>query len=269
MATREERWAESGFLPKHMGDVLKCDDTRRRKFLLGRLAGKGFLEMELEEGFNRRGFVAHSVFRYYGLTEADVAEWSGQPPEAVEAFVDQLMADDELAKARGLQVALRRGSKAEKKKARAELAQRLETVSPEETEKVGTQKVRAYHEALRDLVMDVYGECCAFCETREPSQLTVSHLAPWAKKPEWRLNPRNSVLACKAHDSLIDKGLITLDEQFGIVVSPLLDLSKNKALEQIIKMASFRAPEEYGPAPECLAFHREKVFKKAKETKTE
>lgn len=269
MAGKEDLWVQSGFDPRHLGDVEKCDLPLRRTLLLSRLTtGQSFKVLERQAnvpalfGYDRRGFVAQTVFRYYGLVEQDRNYWRQQPVTQVEMFVDQLLDDTELPSLRRSLAAVETTKKSDLAlRGIEDLVTHMRRIPPERTETATSQKARIYMETFRLLLLKLYRGCCALCETREESQLRVSHLAPWAKKPAWRLEPQNAILACRAHDGLIDAGLITLADDYSLIASPFLNLDQNTALLHPIQAASFRAPVGYAPSAECLAYHRAHVFR--------
>lgn len=61
---------------------------------------------------------------------------------------------------------------------------------------------------FRNRLMNVYGGCCALCETRGAEFLVASHVVPWALDCSNRLNPANGLLLCRTHDAAFESGVI-------------------------------------------------------------
>jgi hypothetical protein len=133
------------------------------------------------------------------------------------------------------------------------------------TESTATVKVRRGQQFFRQSILNVYGRRCCISGINVPRLLVASHIRPWSDFPDDRLNPRNGLCLSSLHDAAFDAGLITLDDQFRVVLSRRLQRHfPQPALEQ--SFAAFageriRLPEQLAePAPEFLAFHREKIF---------
>ncbi len=54
--------------------------------------------------------------------------------------------------------------------------------------------------------------------------LIASHIVPWSQDKQNRLNPSNGLCLSAIHDRAFDKGLITLTDDFKIVISEELKL---------------------------------------------
>ena len=71
------------------------------------------------------------------------------------------------------------------------------------------------------------------------------------------------------HDRVFDRGLMTFGEKLEVVVSPeLMDtpdlLGDTPEVRKLLLGQAgnrLRVPEAFGPSPEHLAFHRERVFR--------
>jgi hypothetical protein len=49
--------------------------------------------------------------------------------------------------------------------------------------------------------------------------LIASHILPWAKHPEYRLNLRNGLCLSRLHDAAFDAGLIAFDDKRRLLIS--------------------------------------------------
>jgi putative restriction endonuclease len=134
-----------------------------------------------------------------------------------------------------------------------------------ETESTATVKVRRGQNFFRQAILNAYGIRCCISGIAVPKLLVASHIKPWKGFPGERLNPRNGLCLSKLHDAAFDHGLITLDENFRLVLSKSLkEFFPHPALEvnfvqyegQPIQMPLQNAD----PHPEALKFHREEIF---------
>jgi predicted restriction endonuclease len=133
------------------------------------------------------------------------------------------------------------------------------------TETQATVKVRRGQQFFRQSVLTAYDVRCCISGINVPRLLIASHIRPWGKFPDDRLNPRNGLCLSTLHDAAFDAGLITLDEKLGVVLSKRLrSFFPQPALEQnFVPFAGrpIRLPEKLAePDGEFLRFHREKIF---------
>lgn len=76
---------------------------------------------------------------------------------------------------------------------------------------------------FRRILLFNYGGTCCLTGLSEPALLTASHIKPWARASEReRLMPSNGLLLNALHDRAFDRGLITLDDDYRVVVSRTL-----------------------------------------------
>jgi hypothetical protein len=133
---------------------------------------------------------------------------------------------------------------------------------PTETER--TVRVRLGQSFFRQAVLASYGLRCCVTGTPVPELLVASHILPWAAHPEHRVNPRNGLCLARTHDAAFDAGLITLDEEWRLVLSRRLrDHLPNEAVERQFVAYEGRAialPEKFRPDGAFVARHRETVF---------
>jgi len=133
------------------------------------------------------------------------------------------------------------------------------------TESLRTVRVRLVQSFFRDSVISSYKYTCSFCNLKMPEMLCASHIIPWAKNIEKRADPRNGICLCSFHDRAFDRGLVTLDEDFQIVISNRVLKMKTSPLHDagFIKLHGNKIllPERFGPDLEALSYHRDKIFK--------
>jgi hypothetical protein len=133
------------------------------------------------------------------------------------------------------------------------------------TETQATVRARRGQQFFRQSVLTAYDVRCCISGINVPRLLIASHIRPWGKFPDDRLNPRNGLCLSTLHDAAFDAGLITLDEKLGVVLSKRLrSFFPQPALEQnFVPFAGqqIRLPEKLAePDGDFLRFHREEIF---------
>ena len=133
------------------------------------------------------------------------------------------------------------------------------------TEATASVKVRRGQQFFRQAILSAYGVRCCISGINVPRLLVASHIKPWSDFPNDRLNPRNGLCLSSLHDAAFDFGLITLDENFKVVLSKQLRRHfPEPTLEQNFVPFDgkpIRLPDKLAePGAEFLSFHREKIF---------
>jgi predicted restriction endonuclease len=78
-----------------------------------------------------------------------------------------------------------------------------------------------------------------------------------------RLNPSNGLCLSALRDKAFDKGLITLSDDFKVIVSEELKRDKEVFIEAVILPLEGRPidlPERFMPQPEFIVWHRNPLF---------
>ena len=117
---------------------------------------------------------------------------------------------------------------------------------------------------FRQTVLASYGGRCCITANPIPALLIASHILPWSDHPEERVNPRNGLCLARTHDAAFDAGLITLDEDHRLILSPRLrDHLSSRTLQENFGAYEGKAielPEKFRPEEGFLKRHREGVF---------
>lgn len=126
-----------------------------------------------------------------------------------------------------------------------------------------TQRVNQTY--FRNSLLSSYQERCCVTGLSIAKLLAASHLKPWRvsdPKTE-RLNPSNGLLLNALHDKALDQGLITLDFDCCVVVSPLVeDVSPNSELLLAYSGKQIDLPLFGAPSREFIEYHNDMVFLK-------
>lgn len=136
------------------------------------------------------------------------------------------------------------------------------------TELVASVKQRRGQEFFRDAVLNNFGGCCGVTQLGVRELLVASHILPWGTHENERLNVRNGLCLSRLHDAAFDRGLISFDENLGLMLSTRL----KKELPQRVVKENFgdyegeplKLPEDAAlPDLAFLAEHRKTLFNKA------
>ena len=73
---------------------------------------------------------------------------------------------------------------------------------------------------FRTAVLSAYDQRCCITGLAVPRLLVASHIVPWSHDPANRVNPRNGLLLSALHDRAFDAGLLTLNDDMTVRVSP-------------------------------------------------
>lgn len=127
-------------------------------------------------------------------------------------------------------------------------------------------KTRVNQNVFRQIVVANYSGKCAITGIDIPELLFASHIIPWSKNEEERMNPENGVCLSALYDKAFDKGLIAINEKFEILLSS--DLKKKNKHEYYSKYFSHLEkgkiilPKKYLPNKEFLQYHLDTIFAK-------
>lgn len=97
----------------------------------------------------------------------------------------------------------------------------------------------------------------------EPRLLVASHIVPWSKDKANRLNPSNGLCLSALHDRAFDVGLISLTDDYKILVAEKLRSHDNALIQSsILSLQDKRIeiPERFVPNAEFIARHRREIF---------
>lgn len=127
-------------------------------------------------------------------------------------------------------------------------------------------KIRVNQNNFRQRILASYNEKCCITGLNIPSLLIASHIIPWARNEQERLNPRNGLCLNPIHDKAFDKGLITLTTDYKIKLSQEILVRKQDISVQnfFLKYENqpIILPDRYLPSIDFLDWHYTNVFKK-------
>jgi len=133
------------------------------------------------------------------------------------------------------------------------------------TEEMKLVNVRLAQRFFRKTILACYESRCCVTGISIPSLLIASHVLPWSSYPKHRVDPRNGLCLNVLHDKAFDRGLITFDEQWRMLLSKeLQEATTNKVLSQSFipfEGRSIQLPEKFRPDSQCLEIHRSTIFR--------
>jgi putative restriction endonuclease len=133
------------------------------------------------------------------------------------------------------------------------------------TEALRTVKVRLAQRFFRRSVLASYESRCCVCNIAIRPLLIASHILPWNRYPQIRADPRNGICLSRLHDAAFDRGLISFDDEYRLILSTQLrgETANSVLRESFVRFEGKRIqlPEKLRPMREYLAKHREEVFR--------
>jgi putative restriction endonuclease len=133
-------------------------------------------------------------------------------------------------------------------------------------EKLRIVKTRVNQSVFREIVLANYSTKCAITGIETPELLLASHIIPWSENEKERLNPENGICLSPLYDKAFDKGLITISDDYKIILSN--DLKKNETKDffvkhfKIIENQKILEPNKYLPKIDFLHYHQDTIFSK-------
>lgn len=121
--------------------------------------------------------------------------------------------------------------------------------------------------AFRSVVRLAYDYTCAMCGIRlltpeGAAAVEAAHIVPWYVSHND--DPRNGLALCGLHHWVFDEGLVCIDSNLKIQVSPVVD-KVNQGTDPLkyLQNREINRPREqyFWPAKQALNWHRKKVFR--------
>ena len=128
----------------------------------------------------------------------------------------------------------------------------------------GTEKERIIKDSInqsdfRQRILASYNMQCCITGLDIPSLLVASHIVPWSRNENERLNPRNGLCLNSLHDKAFDRGLITINNDFTIRLSNyILSKHDDKVIREYFlayEVRQIMLPERFIPSIEFLEYH--------------
>ena len=131
-------------------------------------------------------------------------------------------------------------------------------------EKERIVKTRVNQNDFRQRILASYNEKCSITGISITSLLVASHIIPWSKNTQERLNPKNGICLNSFHDKAFDKGLITITNDFKVKLSDaILQKKKESNIQKYFieyENQPIILPDRFSPSIEFLEYHRQNIF---------
>lgn len=125
-------------------------------------------------------------------------------------------------------------------------------------------KARIGQNFFRKSVLASYENICCMSGVSIPELLIASHIIPWSKAKDNRLNPSNGLCLSAIHDKAFDKGFLTVLPDYSIKVSNKLSAcdcnSKQTKLLIQLNGKSIKLPSKFLPEKDFLVWHNNNIF---------
>jgi hypothetical protein len=120
-------------------------------------------------------------------------------------------------------------------------------------------QVRVNQSFFRRAVLASYQGRCCMSGVNHPRLLVASHIVPWSQDVANRLNPRNGLCLSALHDRAFDSGLISLNNDYQIIISDKLKFKADEFTQ--VNLLSLQGkpitlPEKFLPDRAFLEKHR-------------
>ena len=126
---------------------------------------------------------------------------------------------------------------------------------------ITTQRIKQHF--FRRAVLSSYRGRCCMSNLSEPKLLIASHIVPWSIDKTNRLNPSNGLCLSAIHDKAFDKGLMTLNDDFTIIISEQIQKRNDTFMKEIFLPLNGRKiefPERFTPDISFVTWHRDTLF---------
>lgn len=127
-------------------------------------------------------------------------------------------------------------------------------------------KQRVNQNFFRAAVLSSYYFRCCITGLSIPDFLVASHIIPWSKSSEHRLNPRNGLCLNSIHDKAFDRGFITITPEYKVKISKtIIDSNNEKAVKDFFlkyENQKIILPDKFIPSKDFLDYHYHNIFRK-------
>jgi putative restriction endonuclease len=118
---------------------------------------------------------------------------------------------------------------------------------------------------FRSTVLAAYNGKCCVTSISATELLVASHVVPWAVDVHNRMNPRNGLCLNALHDKAFDRGLMTLSDDYAVMLSPkLLKLEGDSTAvtDMLLRYEghTIALPKKYQPSLDFVRWHRANCF---------
>jgi putative restriction endonuclease len=132
-------------------------------------------------------------------------------------------------------------------------------------EKERLVRMRVNQNFFRSSILSAYYNTCAITGMKINELLIASHIKPWAKDINNRLNPHNGICLNVIHDKAFDQGYITIDKHYRIIIArEIRKYCENSFVNDVFykyDRQTILIPNKFKPSLEFLEYHNDMIFK--------
>jgi putative restriction endonuclease len=132
------------------------------------------------------------------------------------------------------------------------------------TERRSEVRIRIGQQFFREAVLAAYDTRCAICAFALRDILNASHIVPWSVDSKRRVDPTNGLALCSLHDRAFDRGLISIDSEYRVLLSGPAKVPSDCELHIVglhrIEGCTITLPERFQPDQTALEYHRTNIF---------
>lgn len=127
-------------------------------------------------------------------------------------------------------------------------------------------KARVGQYFFRLSVLTAYNNQCCITGLNLPNLLVASHIKPWAQSDERteRTNPCNGLALNPFHDKAFDRGFITIDNHYQVVISSQIkEISMDQETREWFMSYDYHSialPDRFRPGKRFIEFHNDAIF---------
>lgn len=127
-------------------------------------------------------------------------------------------------------------------------------------------KARVGQYFFRLSVLTAYNNHCCITGLQLPKLLIASHIKPWASSDEKteRTNPSNGLALNPFHDKAFDRGFITIDKHYKVIISARIkDIPMDSETRQWFMSYDHQSiilPDRFYPGKNFIEFHNDTIF---------
>lgn len=137
---------------------------------------------------------------------------------------------------------------------------------PAGKEKEAIIRQRVNQNFFRSTILASYNLKCCITQISIPELLIASHIVPWAKDENNRLNPHNGLCLNSLHDKAFDQGLLTITPDYKVLISNHIEDYKDDEITNLFfrkfENRKINLPERFLPCKSFLEYHNQNVFRK-------
>jgi putative restriction endonuclease len=139
----------------------------------------------------------------------------------------------------------------------------VKNASYEEITSKAFTNIRKKQYLFRKEVLENFNNECCLTRIKENDLIIASHIIPYSDRVDTRLDPSNGLCLSALYDKLFDKGFISFDDDYKVLIPSNLDNMSSELINILlhIKGKQILYPKKYPIKQEYLEYHRNHIFK--------